>query len=201
MVCIHAIYRECPGESIVYVFGDGSIYRYPAGLVDAVAVRGGAVHGRVFNLPAVRRRPRPPWSSYERLEAVPSGALLLYEEPPYDPSGPVPDCGIDPATQPVLIQMDATSFGYWSSICGLVSDVWIRSGPVQTAWMYVALFPAENSTLSAGILPPVGTLSCGGTALALFDKDDQFTTPLGSYTLSLDIAWGGPGTMSFSAVP
>lgn len=74
------------------MFGDGSIYRYPSGLVDLVAVRAATTHGYRFNLPSVRRRNRAPWLPYERLESLPGDLLEIYSEPPYDALGPIPAC-------------------------------------------------------------------------------------------------------------
>jgi hypothetical protein len=90
--CIHALFRECPGENCVFVFGDGSIYRYQNGLNSVLAVRGAMLKGVEFNKPNLRRSARFPGPGYARLTSVPSGALELYLEPPYEVVGQAPEC-------------------------------------------------------------------------------------------------------------
>lgn len=106
MPAILAIYRECPSDDIIYVYGDDSIYRYPAGLAGALATRAADVHGVEFNTPAVRRKRNQPGPGYARLDAVPDGALLIYQYPPYTPTDAPPECPTPPPEPTWYFKLD-----------------------------------------------------------------------------------------------
>jgi hypothetical protein len=94
---IHQVYQICPDDVIVVVFGDGSIYEYSDFRTPVETVIAAFIHGRKFNAPGFRRPKYPRFTGpYERLESVPGGALLVYEEPPYRATEAPAECPLEP---------------------------------------------------------------------------------------------------------
>lgn len=183
---IHEIYRECPSDDVVLVFGDGAIYRYPSGILDALAVRSAANHGYAFNLPAIRRRAWPAGLPYERLDDLPAGALLLYSEPPYEAAGLAPACPVIPV-YPDTVCADSTWEAFTATFFGCsISPLTVFSAgppPIYTgsACGYAQLIPEP-------IDPPAGWFFEFQFLTYDIGYIHAGASPLGEYTFA-----AGPG--------
>ena len=149
---IHQVWRDCPSDDVVVVYGDGSIYSFPGVLREWLSVISAAVHGRQWNLFRVIRRATHVGAAATRLDALPGDLLLLYSEPPYESSGSVPSCP-PPIPTPFEVQLDSATFTYWLSRETGASLVWFRSdgGPL---WTYSPLSGVSFTTATRSFGDP-----------------------------------------------
>jgi hypothetical protein len=175
---IHQLFRLCPSGDGVIVFGDGSIYSYPASIGELRGVREAIVKGRAFNRPAVRRVRQRPSPGYSRLDTVPAEALAIYSEPPYDVAGPEPGC--PPPGPPLVICADATLAAFALVTFGVVLNPLVRVPPDLFRWTSVGSVTWTIENVDVGLYFFDAVVAPAFTARWIHVGD----TPFGVYNLA-----------------
>lgn len=131
--CFDTIWRDCSTQDGYFGFSDGTFYRYPAGAEVARNCANRLLRGVTFNKPA-NRRPKLGFAAYEKIDAIPETAVLLYpgDAPSFPPGWPPCPEGSD-----------------WSNLNGQDFDFSDESGFISTSSSASALLVAATGVSEA----------------------------------------------------